>query len=152
MAKRHASPTRRPAAGRPRLSAGMIVVRPAADGWRCLVLRAYRYWDFPKGLVEPGEAPLDAARREVAEETAIRDIELAWGEGYYQTEPYAGGKVARLYLGRSERDEVVLGVNPALGRPEHHEYRWLDLHAARALLVPRLQAALDWAAGRLSKR
>jgi 8-oxo-dGTP pyrophosphatase MutT (NUDIX family) len=130
----------------------MIVVRPAADGWRCLVLRAYRYWDFPKGLVGPGEAPLDAARREVAEETGIRDVELAWGEDYYETEPYSGGKVARFYLGRSDRGEVVLGVNPELGRPEHHEYRWPDLGAARELLVPRLKAALDWAAGRLSKR
>ena len=127
----------------------MILVRPAADGWRCLVLRAYRNWDFPKGRVEDGETPLQAARREVTEETGIRDVDLAWGEDYYQTPPYAGGKVARLYLARTDSEQVVLGVSPELGRPEHHEYRWVHFDAARRLLVPRLQAALDWAEGRL---
>ena len=39
-------------------AAGAVVVRPAGREWRYLVLRAYRNWDFPKGLVEPDEAPL----------------------------------------------------------------------------------------------
>ncbi|WP_456411940.1 NUDIX hydrolase [Oceanithermus sp.] len=30
------------------------------------------YWVFPKGHVEPGEAPLQTALREVAEETGVR--------------------------------------------------------------------------------
>ena len=37
----------------PPLSAGVVVVRRFPEGWRCLVLRAYRNWHFPKGLVEP---------------------------------------------------------------------------------------------------
>ena len=114
------------------------------------MLRSYRNWDFPKGLVEAGEAPLDAARREVAEETGIQDVELAWGEDYYETHPYAGGKVARFYLGRTEIEQVVLGINPQLGRPEHHEHRWSRFVDARRLLTPRLQAALDWAERRLA--
>ena len=39
-------------------SAGVVVVRPGDDGWRYLVLRAFRNWDFPKGLVESDEQPL----------------------------------------------------------------------------------------------
>ena len=46
------------------LSAGVVVVRRADEGWRVLLLRVYNYWDFPKGLVEPGEDPLTTARRE----------------------------------------------------------------------------------------
>jgi 8-oxo-dGTP pyrophosphatase MutT (NUDIX family) len=36
----------------PRLSAGVVVVRQTADGWRFLLLRAFSHWDFPKGMVE----------------------------------------------------------------------------------------------------
>ena len=54
--------------GPARLSAGVIVVRRAPQGWLFLLLRAYRNWDFPKGLVEPGESPLATARRELGEE------------------------------------------------------------------------------------
>ena len=116
------------------------------DGrWNCLVLRVYRNWDFPKGLVEPGEEPLDAALREVTEETSLTGLALRWGEVWRETEPYAGGKVARFYVAESASGNVVLPVNPKLGRPEHHEFRWLDLDAAALLLPARLQSVLRWA-------
>jgi 8-oxo-dGTP pyrophosphatase MutT (NUDIX family) len=54
-----------------RFSAGAVVVRPFPDGWRYLLLRVYRTWDFPKGRVESRETPLQAAVREVEEETGI---------------------------------------------------------------------------------
>lgn len=118
----------------------------ADGGWRCLVLRAYRNWDFPKGLVEPGEDPLAAALREVTEETGLRDLSLPWGAVWRETEPYAAGKVARYYVAESTAGTVVLPVNPELGQPEHHEFRWLELDAATRLLPPRLQRVLLWAA------
>ena len=121
----------------------MLLHRTAA-GWRYLVLRVYRNWDFPKGLVEAGESPLEAARREVAEETSLA-IALPWGEAFRETAPYARGKVARFYLAESATDAVHLPVSAALGRPEHHEFRWLAYADARARLPPRLQAILDWA-------
>jgi 8-oxo-dGTP pyrophosphatase MutT (NUDIX family) len=127
------------------LSAGAVVVRRHAGGWRFLLLRAWRHWDFPKGRVEPGEAPLAAARREVAEETGLTSLGFRWGEVFVETAPYARGKVARYYLAEAASGEPSLPVNPGLGRPEHHEWRWLDYAAARGLLVPRLQAVLDWA-------
>jgi bis(5'-nucleosidyl)-tetraphosphatase len=130
---------------RAKLAAGAVVVRRVDDRWHCLVLRVYRNWDFPKGLVEPGEEPLDAALREVAEETGLRGLTLPWGEVWRETEPYAEGKVARFYVAESASGKVVLPVNPALGRPEHHEFRWLDFDAAAALLPPRLQRVLRWA-------
>jgi bis(5'-nucleosidyl)-tetraphosphatase len=36
-------------------------------------------------------------------------------------------------------------VSPELGRAEHEEFRWVRLGDAHRLLVPRVQAALDWA-------
>jgi bis(5'-nucleosidyl)-tetraphosphatase len=127
------------------LSAGVIVVRKHASGYRYLLLRAYNYWDFPKGLVEAGEEPLASAVREVAEETTLTDLDFRWGEDYRETEAYARGKVARYYVAESAEGEVSLPVSPELGHPEHHEFRWLDYKATRKLLAPRVQPILDWA-------
>lgn len=116
-----------------------------------LILRAYRNWDFPKGGAEAGEKPLETARRELAEETGIRDFTLAWGEVFMDTLPYSGGKVATYYPARVAQQALTLPVNPQLGRPEHHEYRWVPYRVARALLPPRLTALLDWAQDRVAR-
>jgi bis(5'-nucleosidyl)-tetraphosphatase len=134
-----------------RFSAGVVVVRETADGARFLLLRAYRNWDFPKGLVEPGEDPLAAAVREAEEEAGLTDLAFDWGTEFVETEPYARNKIARYYLARTRMERITLKVNPALGRPEHHEYRWVDLTEAFALTVPRLQRVLAWAAGRVMR-
>ena len=129
-----------------RLSAGVVVLRDTAEGPRYLLLRAYKHWDFPKGMVEADEAPLDAARREVAEETGIASLDFAWGEVYRETAPYARGKVARYYIARTDREDVALTANPLTGIHEHMEYRWVDMKEALALVTPRVKHIFDWAA------
>ena len=61
-------------------SAGLLVWRPAADGPEFLLAhpggpfwksRDEGAWSIPKGLIEPGEEPLAAARREFREETSF---------------------------------------------------------------------------------
>jgi bis(5'-nucleosidyl)-tetraphosphatase len=133
-----------------RRSAGAVVFHREADGHAFLLLRAYRNWDFPKGEVGEGEDPLAAARREVDEEAGIADLSFPFGPVFYETPVYARDKVARYYLAESSTRAVELGVNPEIGRPEHHEFRWLRHAEARPLLVARLQAVLDWAEGRLA--
>lgn len=132
-----------------RLSAGVVVVRRDASRWLFLMLRAYRNWDFPKGVVEPGEAPLAAARREVREETLIEDLEFEWGEVYRETGPYGQRKIARYYLAATRTEKVTLPVNPELGRPEHNEWRWVDADTALSLTAPRLQPIVRWATAML---
>lgn len=135
-----------------RLSAGVVVIRETHEGWRYLLLRAYNHWDFPKGMVEPGEEPLEAAVREVREETLITDLEFAWGEVYTQTGPYSRGKVARYYLAKTSTAEVTLPVIEALGRAEHSEYRWVDRATALKLVSPRVAPIVEWAAGYIEPR
>ena len=127
------------------LSAGVIPVRLTPLGWRMLVLRAYKNWDFPKGVVEPDEDPLDAAKREAFEETGLSDLRFSFGEAYRETVPYAGGKVARYYLAETSEEDVRLPISELLGRPEHHEWRWVSFEEAEELLPPRLALILDWA-------
>lgn len=127
------------------LSAGVIPLRRTPQGWRILVLRAYKNWDFPKGLVEEGEEPLVAAKREATEETGLTELDFPFGDAYRETLPYAGGKVARYYLAETPEEVVTLPISHALGRPEHHEWRWVSFDEAEDLLPPRLALVLDWA-------
>lgn len=131
------------------LSAGVVVVRHTPDGWRVLLLRVYNYWDCPKGEVEAGEDPLATARREVTEETGLADLQFRWGEDFIETPPYSKNKVARYYLASTATEDVTLGINPALGRAEHHEARWLNFDEANRLTGPRLQRVLAWARERV---
>lgn len=126
------------------LSCGVVPVRFAEGDWQLLVLRAYKNWDFPKGIVEADEDPLDAAKRETLEETGIDDLDFVFGEDYKETVPYAGNKVARYYVAETRTSDITLPVSPELGRPEHHEWRWVTCDEAEDLLPPRLAGVLDW--------
>ena len=127
------------------LSAGVVVVRGKPGHCSYLLLRTYSHWDFSKGMVEPGEQPIAAARREVEEETGITQLDFRWGYAYYETGPYRHGKIARYYLAATSQPQVELRVSPELGRPEHDEYRWVSFEAGLELLGERVRPVLEWA-------
>ena len=126
--------------------AGVIVLRAAANEWRCLLLRAYRNWGFPKGQIETGETPLQAAVRETEEETAITDLDFCWGDLHIDTIPRAGHKTSRYFIAVSPAARVYLPISAELGRPEHHEFRWVAIGTAHLLLGVPLQPVIRWAA------
>lgn len=127
------------------LSAGVIPMYRKQGKTLFLILRSYKYWDFPKGTVEEGEDPFQTALRELKEESGIESVEFPVGKIFVDTEPYAHGKVARYYLGEVDSQNVVLGLNPELGRAEHQEYRWVTENEASRLLNDRLLKVLNWA-------
>jgi len=129
----------------PNRAAGAVIFRRSDKGIRLLVLRAYKNWDFPKGRIEPGEDALAAARREVEEETGLAALDYPFGDEFKETLPYAANKVARYYLAQTDAEKIELPVSPELGRPEHHEYRWVSFDEAEDLLPPRLAVVLAWA-------
>ncbi len=135
-------------AARPtRLSSGVVVVSLVERKLKFLLLRAYRNWDFPKGIVEPGEAPIDAALREVREETMLDDISFDWGLVFMETGPYNKGKISRYYIARSKEQQIILPVNPELGVPEHQEARWVSFQTALGMVTARLQPVVRWSYG-----
>lgn len=127
------------------LSCGFVIVRETDDKCLTLMLRAWHHWDFPKGLREDGEEALEAAIREVGEETGIADLQLSWGNRFLDTGPYSRGKTARYYLASSATAEVVMGPSPETGEPEHHEWRWVTFDEAYDLSSPRVKNVVKWA-------
>jgi 8-oxo-dGTP pyrophosphatase MutT (NUDIX family) len=132
-------------AARPtRMSAGVVVVSLVERKLKFLLLRAYRNWDFPKGIIEAGEQPIDAAVREVREETTLDDISFDWGLVFMDTGPYNKGKISRYYIARSKEQYIRLPVNPDIGVPEHQEARWVSLPQALTMVSARLQPVVHW--------
>ncbi len=89
------------------LSAGVVVVRrDVSAGWLYLLLRVYRSWDFPKGMVERDEDPFAAAVREVREETGLDAIaldgEIETIDWFFRFRGKLVHKVCHFYLMRSE--------------------------------------------------
>jgi len=130
------------------ISAGVIPVRLEKGEYKFLLLRADDdYWDFPKGKAEDGETKMQAALREVEEETTIKPAELnfKWGKVSRETEPYGKGKVATYYIAETTRKEIELPFNPEIGKAEHYEYRWVNYEEAMELARERIQKILKWA-------
>ena len=128
-----------------KLSCGVVLARQTEAGFVTLMLRAYHHWDFPKGIAEEGEEPMEAALRELREETSIDTVEFEWGDRYMETGPYSRGKTARYYLASTEQESVVLGPSPDTGEPEHHEWRWVSFDEAHDLSAPRVREVVRWA-------
>lgn len=66
----------------PRNSAGGVVVNP--EGKLLVVQQHNNSWSFPKGGVNEGEAELEAALREIREETGLTKLEFEGPLGSYE--------------------------------------------------------------------
>lgn len=93
-------------------SAGGVVFRRSSAGARyLLILDGNRNWGFPKGHLHDGESPLEAARREVGEETGLVDLllcgELGVIDWYFRARGELIHKDCHLYLFESPDGEVV---------------------------------------------
>jgi len=109
-------------------SAGVIVCRMAAGKRLYLLLNYGRHWDFPKGHLEDGEEEIDAAVRELREETSVDDVRLHEGfvgrlAYWYVKKGRRRHKQVALFLGRTEQARVSLS-------DEHVGYAWLEFEDA----------------------
>ncbi|MBX6364764.1 MAG: NUDIX domain-containing protein [Gemmatimonadetes bacterium] len=141
-------------------SAGVVVFFRRADGGLEILLLLSRLtkrplWEFPKGGVQPGETTLQAALRELAEETGLSaaDIRLVpgfeWSESYRfnlgDTEPRTlVRKHVTYYLAEAFRRDV------RIAEAETSAYAWLPLpEAVRRVRYPGRRRMLRAAAALL---
>ena len=152
----------------PPLSAGVLLFRQRGDHLEVLLVKPggpfWRNkdsgaWMIPKGLVEPGEAPVEAALREFEEETGTRLTTVPFP---LATVKQAGGKLVEAFAlegdldpGTVRSNEFELEWPPRSGRlqryPEVAEARWMTLDEARALMLPSQLPLLDALEGELEK-
>jgi 8-oxo-dGTP pyrophosphatase MutT (NUDIX family) len=109
--------------------AGGLVFKVEDGETRILVVRARKdpsAWIFPKGHVEPGEIPAQAALREVREEAGVEGVVV---QALQPALDFASGS-------ESVRVEyfLIAGTNEG-GRHERREKRWLPPDQAIALLT-----------------
>lgn len=145
----------------PETSAGILLFRQRPGGVEVLLAhpggpfwarRDEGIWSIPKGLYDPAEeSPLDAARREFAEET-----------GSQAPGPYAGlgearmksGKRVRAYAAEGDLDTDAVVSNtfetewpPRSGKtaefPEIDRAEWFGLDEARRRILPGQVVFLD---------
>jgi predicted NUDIX family NTP pyrophosphohydrolase len=129
-------------------SARLLLVHPGGPFWRGKDEGA---WMIPKGLVEPGEAPLAAALREFEEELGAPakgvPTELC-------TVRQSGGKWVTAFALEGDFDcsalnsnEFTLEYPPKSGRfrafPEVDEARWFTLPEAREKILKSQAPILD---------
>ena len=102
-------------------------------------------WQMPQGGVNQGEELIDAMKRELEEETGIRNIQIlrevdGWSE--YELPKYLLGKIWKgKYRGQKQKWFIVrfLGndeeINLKTSKPEFIEWRWLDIENLPGVIV-----------------
>lgn len=115
-------------------SAGGVVYRVVDGKPLFLLIRdSYRNWGFPKGHLEAGEAPEQAAVREVAEETGLGAIalrgEIDTIDWYFRFRGRLVHKVCHFYLMETEESDTS---------PQRAEgitaCRWIEFSEAETLV------------------
>jgi len=134
----------------------VLLVKPGGPFWRNKDAGA---WMIPKGLVEHGETPVEAALREFEEETGTRLTTVPFP---LATVRQAGGKLVEAFALEGDLDPAAIRSNefelewpPRSGRlqpfPEVAEARWLTLDEARQLMLPSQLPLLDALAAKLEE-
>lgn len=144
----------------PPLSAGILVFRERGGGTEVLLIRPggpfwrnrnVGAWMIPKGAVEAGEAPAEAALREFEEETGTRLSEVPFPLARIRQ---AGGKWVEAFALEGDLDAAGVTSNefevewpPGSGRvqrfPEVAEARWMTLEEARSMMLESQLPLLD---------
>jgi bis(5'-nucleosidyl)-tetraphosphatase len=104
-------------------SGAVIFNNSIGEKYFLVLLYGGGHWDFPKGGIEEGESELEAAKREIREETGIQEVEFV--EGFRRIISYTytsnGDVVVKsvvFFLAMTNSFQVVLSR-------EHKAYAWL---------------------------
>lgn len=91
------------------------------------------YWGFPKGHIETGEDELDTVKREVEEETGLKDLRFIEGfkeyvRYFFEFKRKTISKIVTFYLVETKTKEVKISF-------EHTGYKWLLFEEALSKLT-----------------
>ena len=130
-----------------RLSCGVVILNPDRELLLCHVT-GQNHWDLPKGGIDPGETPLQAALRETREEAGLcLDAHPLLDLGRL---PYTNKKNLHLFATCMPRFDLKQlrcdshYVDRPSGRhlPEMDGYGWFRFERTAALCTPRMALVL----------
>ena len=130
-----------------RLSCGVIVLNPQHELLLCHVTGQH-HWDLPKGGIDSGESPRQAALRETREETGLRlDADALLDLGPF---PYTTKKnlhlfaclIARIDLGKLRCESHYADRFTGRMLPEMDDYGWCAFERLHTLCTPKMAAVL----------
>jgi ADP-ribose pyrophosphatase YjhB (NUDIX family) len=133
-------------------SAGGVVLRTIHGQVHVLVIRdPYRKWGLPKGHLEAGEAPHEAAVREVEEETGLTGLilgpELGEIDWVFRSGNARIHKFCRFYLMASGDGEpapqLAEGITEAIWLPTTEAEQRVTYENARQM-IRRARTFLPW--------
>jgi len=104
------------------VSAGIIIFKEKPKREYLLLHYQAGHWDFPKGNLEKKETNEEAARRELEEETGIKNVEMLNGfeqeiTYFYKKKGQLVHKTAIFFLGKIKDEKIKLSN-------EHKNYKW----------------------------
>lgn len=116
-------------------SAGGVVLNK--QGLVLVVNQRGKSWSLPKGHIEAGENALEAAKREISEESGVENLELISDLGTYERYRIGidGGddlselKTIYMFLFKTDQD----ALKPT--DPENPEARWVEKNEVADLLT-----------------
>ena len=121
--------------------AGIIVVKRFTKGWKVLALETSdNIMDIPKGAIDPGEFPLEAALRETEEEAGITKLDFTWGVNHV-----ANGAMT-CYVAQTSEEPTII-ANPHTGIIEHINASWVDWNYLEEHTYDFLKPCIQWAKG-----
>lgn len=126
----------------------VLLIKPGGPFWRNKHAGA---WMIPKGALEDGEGPAEAALREFEEETGTRLEAVPFPLARIRQ---SGGKHVEAFAVEGDLDPAKITSNDfemewplrsgKLERfPEVEQARWMDLDEARAMMLPSQLPLLD---------
>ncbi len=115
------------------ISSGGVIIKIRGRGIRVLLIKdPYGKWTWPKGKLDKGETPLEAAKREIEEETGLKNVEPLSKVGrinYYYRRKKLIFKTVHLYLFRFTGREAL-----SIARDEIDDGRWFSDKKALSLV------------------
>lgn len=157
------------------ISAGLLLFRRTRGDWEVFLVhpggpfwkkKDVGAWSIPKGLVNDGEEPLAAARREFQEETGISDVgwllATAAADRFIplDTIQQKSGKIVQAWACEGDADAAKIKSNPTRIELPRGSGRWIEIpevdragwfspdaarkkiNPAQAEFIDRLEAAL----------
>ena len=110
-------------------SAGAVIFLREREKIKYLLIKyGWGHWEFPRGGIEKGESLEETSKREIEEETGIKNVRFVpgfkeWTKFFFKLKGENVMKIATFLLAETKTEKIKLSS-------EHTDYDWLEYKGA----------------------